>query len=50
MMTGELHVTRDEWLPDWNPVGAGKFHKKLQKVEISFGQIPLLVSLWDWDR
>jgi hypothetical protein len=28
VMTGELHVTRDEWLPDWNPVGAGKFHKK----------------------
>jgi hypothetical protein len=43
-------MKRDEWLPDWNPAGAGKFHRKLQKVEISFGQIPLVVSLWDWDR
>jgi len=43
-------MKRDEWLPDWNPDGAGKFHKNLQKAEISFGQIPLLVSLWDWDR
>jgi len=43
-------MKRDEWLPDWNPAGAGKFHRKLQKVELSFGQIPLLVSLWDWDR
>jgi hypothetical protein len=32
MVTGELHVTRDEWLSDWNPVGAGKFHNNLQKV------------------